>query len=202
MQAVARSASAEAPLPIDTLAQGPPYVKVRQSFGALRHHSVLSGVLICLEMEKTTQTPRIGTRQFEELVTREMGFRKGFQFEVEEIGFGFARLRLRFDPARTRPGRTVAGPVIFTLADSALFAAVLSVIGPEPRAVTTDMAIHFLRRPAEADMLAEARLMKLSGRLLVGNITLWSQDLDEPVAQATGSYAIPGRGTPGRASQM
>lgn len=96
----------------------------------------------------------------------------------------------------------MAGPVIFTLADGALLAAVLSVVGPEPRAVMTDMAIHFLRRPAEADMIAEARLLKLSGRLLVGNITLWSQDLDEPVAQATGSYAIPGRGTPERASQM
>jgi acyl-coenzyme A thioesterase PaaI-like protein len=147
-------------------------------------------------MPPSDPTPKIGTRQFERLVSREMDSRKGYPFRVEEIGFGFARLRLEVDRSRTRGGLALAGPVLYTLADSALFAAVLSVVGPEPRAFTTDMSIHFLRRPPGGDMIAEARLQKVSGQLLVGSISIWSRNVDEPVAQATGSYAVPERGCP------
>ena len=145
------------------------------------------------DIEGGQERPRIGSREFEDLVHREMGARKGFQFSVEEIGWGFARIRLRFHEHQLRPGGSIAGPVLFTLADSALFAAVLSVVGPDLRAVTTDMSIHFLRKPPAADVVAECRLLRYTGRLLVGQITLFSDRDPDPVAQATGTYAVPDR---------
>ncbi len=80
---------------------------------------------------------------------------------------------------------------MFTLADTALYAGVMSVAGRVPQAVTTDLAIRFLERPGKRDLLAEARMLKPRGRLAVGEVTLWSDGQDDPVAHATGTYAVP-----------
>ena len=47
---------------------------------------------------------------------------------------------------------------------------VLSAIGWVPLAVTTNLNINFLRKPAAQDLLAEARLLKLGKRLAVGEV--------------------------------
>lgn len=104
---------------------------------------------------------------------------------------GFVRLRLHFHLEQLRPGGTIAGPVMFTLADTALYAGVMSVVGLVPQAVTTDLAIRFLERPGKRDLLAEVRMLKPRGRLAVGEVTLWSEGQENPVAHATGTYAVP-----------
>ena len=60
-------------------------------------------------------------------------------------------------------------------------------------AVTTSLTINFLRRPAPADLLGKAKLMKLGKRLAVGEVALYSQGQAEMVAHATGTYSIPAR---------
>lgn len=114
-----------------------------------------------------------------------------FRFTVEEIFEGFARLRLFFDERHLRPGRTIAGPVMFTLADTALFAAVLSCIGVEKMVFTTDMNIHFLRKPQAVDLIAECRIIKQGRQLVFGDVLLFSDGDDRPVAHVTGTYALP-----------
>ncbi|MFO1226653.1 PaaI family thioesterase [Roseateles sp.] len=95
--------------------------------------------------------------------------------------------------AELRPGGTVSGPVMMALADVALYAAVLARVGLEPLAVTTNLAIHFLRKPrADARVLARCRLIKLGRRLAVGEVWVYSEGEDDPVAHATGTYALPG----------
>ena len=56
------------------------------------------------------------------------------------------------------------------LGDFAMYVAVLSAIGAQPLAVTTNLNINFLRKPDPADLLAEARLMKIGKRLAVGEV--------------------------------
>jgi acyl-coenzyme A thioesterase PaaI-like protein len=90
-----------------------------------------------------------------------------------------------------RPGGTVAGPALFALADVALYAAVLSRIGPVELAVTTSMTINFLRKPAPRPVIAEARLLQLGRRLAYGEVLLLSDGEADPVAHATGTYSIP-----------
>lgn len=114
-----------------------------------------------------------------------------FDFTVEHMEPGHVRMRLLFDAKQLRPGNTIAGPVMFTLADTALFALVMSVAGWQPMAATTDMNLHFLRRPEPRDMVAEARILRAGGRLVVGEIKIFSGEGDEPVAHATGTYALP-----------
>jgi acyl-coenzyme A thioesterase PaaI-like protein len=80
---------------------------------------------------------------------------------------------------------------MMALADFTMYLAVLSAIGWVPLAVTTNLAINFLRRPEPRDLLAEARLIKLGKRLAVGEIGVRSAGDDDLVAHATATYSIP-----------
>jgi uncharacterized protein (TIGR00369 family) len=93
-----------------------------------------------------------------------------------------------------RPGGTVSGPVMMTLADVALYIAILARIGIVPLAVTTNLSINFLRKPrADRRVVARCRLMKLGRTLAVGEVWIFSEGEEDPVAHATGTYAIPTR---------
>ena len=115
------------------------------------------------------------------------------QMVIEEVGPMRARLRMPIDHSHLRPGGTVAGPAMFTLADCAFYVATLAMIGREALAVTTSLSINFLRKPARRDLIGEARILKLGQRLSVGDVTLTSEGDDRPVAHATMTYAIPPR---------
>lgn len=81
-----------------------------------------------------------------------------------------------------------------TLADAAMYIVLLSAIGPVALAVTTNLSINFLRKaPANRDLLAEAKLLKLGKRLAVGEVLLFSEESDEPVAHVTSTYSIPNK---------
>jgi uncharacterized protein (TIGR00369 family) len=110
---------------------------------------------------------------------------------VEDIWYGGARLRQACRKEFIRPGGTISGPTMMALADVAMYIAVLAAIGPVPLAVTTSLTINFLRRPAAADLVAEAELMKLGKRLAVGQVEIRSGSEAEMVAHATSTYSIP-----------
>lgn len=114
-------------------------------------------------------------------------------FSVEAVGHGASRLRMAFDEKNVRPGGTLSGPSMFTLADLAFYVAVLGAIGPVGLAVTTNLNINFLRKPAQRDMIGECRMLKIGKRLAVGEATLFSDGEADPVAHATGTYSIPPR---------
>ncbi len=121
----------------------------------------------------------------------------GMGVVVETVVDGTVRLRLPYRDDFVRPGGTVTGPALFALADVALYAAVLSLIGRVELAVTTSVTVNFLRRPAPMAVVAEARILKLGKRLAYGEVLLWSEGEDKPVAHVTGTYSIPPRDLPG-----
>jgi uncharacterized protein (TIGR00369 family) len=110
---------------------------------------------------------------------------------ADSLKRGEARLVMPFGPGLSRPVNVVSGPALMTLADVALWAVVLSAIGPIEMAVTTSMTTNFLRKAEGCDIIAEARLLKLGRRLAVGAMEMVDAGSDEMVAYATGSYAIP-----------
>jgi uncharacterized protein (TIGR00369 family) len=117
----------------------------------------------------------------------------GRVFAVEAVGHGTCRMRMAFHERNVRPGGTLSGPSMFTLADLAFYVAVLGAIGPVGLAVTTNLNINFLRKPSQRAMIAECRMLKIGRRLAVGEATLFSEGEDDPVAHATGTYSIPPR---------
>jgi uncharacterized protein (TIGR00369 family) len=119
-------------------------------------------------------------------------FKAGSGLSIEEIWHGGAQVRQAYREDFIRPGGTISGPIMMALADFAMYVAVLAAIGPVPLAVTTNLSINFLRRPSAADLLAEAKLMKLGKRLAVGDVAIRSAGGMELVAHATSTYSIPG----------
>ena len=111
---------------------------------------------------------------------------------VESCANRRARLRLDVDHTHLIPGRTVSGPTMMLLADTAVFAAILSTIGAVVLAVTTNLNIIFLRKPEpHRDLFGDSWLMKVGQRLIVGEVIIYSEDDPEPVAHATCTYSIP-----------
>ncbi|MEQ9544538.1 MAG: PaaI family thioesterase [Marinobacter sp.] len=113
-------------------------------------------------------------------------------FVIERVGEKSATLRKKIDHRHLRPGGTVSGPLLMEMADAALYVAILGEIGLVALAVTTNLNINFLRKPSsDKDILAECTLIKVGKSLAIGEVSLYSDGLPEPVAHAVGTYAIP-----------
>ena len=118
-------------------------------------------------------------------------FYPGCGFTIERVDHADVSVRWIFDESGLRPGGTVSGPTMMELADFAMYVAVFSAVGRQPLAVTTNLSINFLRKPARADLIADARLMKVGRRLAVGEVTIRSEGTSEPVAHVTATYSLP-----------
>ena len=112
-------------------------------------------------------------------------------FAIEDLGPMCARVRMPFQEWRLRPGGTISGPSLMTLADTALWVALLAMIGREALSVTWHLDIDFLRKPAPADVIAHTTLHKVGKRLAVGDVLMYSDGEEMPCARASVTYAIP-----------
>ncbi|SEA42002.1 PaaI family thioesterase [Variovorax sp. YR216] len=111
---------------------------------------------------------------------------------VDAVGGMSATVRHEVGPDELRPGGTVSGPVLMAVADVALYVAILGEIGIVPLAVTTNLNINFLRKPpADRAIVGSCKLIKVGRSLAVGEVTLYSEGLPEPVAHVVGTYALP-----------
>jgi acyl-coenzyme A thioesterase PaaI-like protein len=111
---------------------------------------------------------------------------------VEAVGGRAATIRHEIGVHELRPGGTVAGPVLMAVADIALYVAILGEIGIVPLTVTTSLSINFMRKPAaDLAIVGVCKLMKLGKSLAVGEVSLYSEGVAEPVAHVVGTYSIP-----------
>ncbi len=113
-------------------------------------------------------------------------------FVIENLADMTATVRLPIDNKFIRPGGSVSGPTMFKLADISAWIAILSEKGPMAvDAVTATMTINFLARPAPADMICHAHLLRLGRRLAMADCRIFSDGNDKMVAHATCTYAMP-----------
>jgi len=115
----------------------------------------------------------------------------GYGFNVEELEFGRILVTMETGPDHLRPGGTVSGPTLFTMADCAAYLLVLAHIGKVSLAVTTSLNINFLDKPEPGILQAEATLLKLGKRLVVSGISIGTPARDGLFAHATATYSIP-----------
>lgn len=134
---------------------------------------------------------KMSAQQVEDLI--HLGFAaKRKMLMVEEVRPGYARTRLPYRDSMLRPGKVLSGPALFTAADLAMYALVLSHVGPELMAVTANFNINFLNKARPGDIIGEGRMLKLGRKLAVMEVLLYSSAEPEMlVAQVSGSYALP-----------
>jgi uncharacterized protein (TIGR00369 family) len=139
--------------------------------------------------------PKLSVKELEGLLSPEFPgmFNREDGYAIEKVWFGGSRIRKHFNPRSLRPGGTIAGTTLMTLADFAPYVAILASIGWIPLAVTTNLTVNFLKKPGQRDLFAEARLIKLGKRLAVAEVAIRSEGEDNLVAHATSTYSIPPR---------
>ena len=116
-------------------------------------------------------------------------------FGIDRMDADLLVMRLFNDERHLRPGGTVSGPAMFSLADVAAYVATMARIGRAALTVTTHCSIDFMRKPeAGRDLLAEARVLKLGRSLSVTDVLVFSEGGTSPVAHASLTYSIPPKG--------
>lgn len=121
--------------------------------------------------------------------------REAFGYELpwifEQFDDDGVTIRQSVDESDLRAGDTVSGPTLMTLADAAAYLVVLSRIGPEALAVTSNLNMNFLRRPRRADLVCSAKILKRGRTLILTEVLIYSADQrDKPVAQSTVTYSL------------
>jgi uncharacterized protein (TIGR00369 family) len=116
----------------------------------------------------------------------------GRAMRIEAAGVRHARVRLKKLQRHLRPGGTVSGPTMFTLADFSVYVAIIATLGEAGiEAVTTNMNINFLAKPEPRDLIACVRLLRVGRRLAVGETELFLDGAPNLVAHAIATYALP-----------
>ncbi|MCV6602652.1 MAG: PaaI family thioesterase, partial [Cohaesibacter sp.] len=69
------------------------------------------------------------------------------------------QMRLKADHRHLRPGGTISGPSMMSLADLAAYVIILAEIGPVALAVTTSLNINFLNKPGPGDLLGHCKIL-------------------------------------------
>jgi uncharacterized protein (TIGR00369 family) len=136
--------------------------------------------------------PRITAEGFNRAITAYPWFGQWIGIEASEITARGAKVRLAIRPELLRHGGTVAGPVVMAMADVAMYAAIMGAVANGERAVTSDMTLHFMRRPAGAVLTAEARILRRGKRSVVCAVDVFVDGQGESVCHVVGSYALPG----------
>lgn len=110
-------------------------------------------------------------------------------YVATEVTPGRCVVRLNARQRHLRPGNTVSGPALFTLADIGGYVLVLSHAGPDALSVTTNININFMRKAEAGPIDGHCRILKLGRNLMVFDIEMVAAG--QVVAHATGTYSIP-----------
>jgi uncharacterized protein (TIGR00369 family) len=134
----------------------------------------------------------LSAQQVQALIREGVPMAEDIDLRIERLDAQQALARVPFNARLVRPGGTLSGPTIMALADAAMYAVVLGALGRVEMAVTANLNINFLSKPAPVDLLASARILRLSRRQAVCEVQLYSSGTPEDlVAHVTGTYALP-----------
>jgi uncharacterized protein (TIGR00369 family) len=109
---------------------------------------------------------------------------------IESIGSHSAVLRMPFSDRLCRDNGIVCGQALMSLADTAMVFAVSSAAGDYLQMTTVDQTIHFMKPAMRADLLAEARVVRLGRTMAYGSISIATEGDARPVAMAQTAYAL------------
>ena len=132
---------------------------------------------------------KISPDSFNALIAEELPSTADSGVYLRSIEPGKAEMVLPYSERLLRPGGTIAGPFMMMLADVCMYAVVLSLLGEVKLAVTTNLNINFLRKPANTELVAVGTIIKMGKRLAVIEVSIYSDE--DIVAHTTGTYSIP-----------
>lgn len=112
-------------------------------------------------------TPEIKMNAEELSIFMEAAFGRPMTWDIEQVDSNGVTVRQRVGTDSLRPGGTISGPTLMALTDGVAYLVVLSRIGPEALAVTSNLNINFLRRPRPGDLVVFGKTLKMGRSLAV-----------------------------------
>lgn len=145
-----------------------------------------------MQINKGAIVAELTAQQVQALIRDGLPMAEDLDLRIDQLDSNGVLARVPFHARLVRPGGTLSGPTIMALADAAMYAVVLGRLGRVEMAVTANLNINFLVKPLPVDLIAHARILRLSRRQAVCEVELYSQgNADELVAHVTGTYALP-----------
>jgi uncharacterized protein (TIGR00369 family) len=118
---------------------------------------------------------------------------RGMRYEVLALEPEALDMRLEADESHLRPGGTISGPTMMELVDCAIYVLLLAHHKEQARlAVTTNLAISFLRKPKPGPLVAKVRLIKHGRTLSVARTDIVSEADGRLVASSEATYFMGG----------
>jgi uncharacterized protein (TIGR00369 family) len=102
-----------------------------------------------------------------------------------------ARLRMPFSERLCRDNGVVCGQALMAFADTAMVIAMVAANNDYRPMTTVDQTTHFMRAVTSADVLAEARVVRLGRTMSFGRVTLSGATDGKPVAMISSVFAMP-----------
>lgn len=88
-------------------------------------------------------------------------------------------------------GNAVSGPAIMKMADTAFYIVLLGELGFDTALAASSLNFAFLRKPpGGVNLRGHCKLLKVGRRLIVAELTLYSEGDRNPVAHALGTYTL------------
>ncbi|MEE2786259.1 MAG: PaaI family thioesterase [Myxococcota bacterium] len=109
---------------------------------------------------------------------------------VESLSEDHVTVVLPYAVGSLRPGGTIAGPALMALADTVAYVAILNHDVDALGALTTQLNINFLTRPAPGDLKGYGQPLKLGRRLAVVRVCI-EDERGVLVAEASVTYSMP-----------
>ncbi len=101
-------------------------------------------------------------------VLSESAFAKVYNFKLRSIAVDECALTVPFQTALERPGGIIAGTIYMTVADVAMWLAIMTRLGKDASTVTSEMTTAFLNSARQEDVWCSAKVLKFGKTRIYG----------------------------------
>jgi uncharacterized protein (TIGR00369 family) len=112
-----------------------------------------------------------------------------FGIRIEDVGKGWARLAVAYQPQMTNANGVAHGAIAFALSDSAVGTALAGLLAPGERISTVEMKINYIRPFKGGKITAEARIAHRGVQTAVGEAEVFDAK-GQLMAKTLATYAI------------
>jgi len=125
------------------------------------------------------------------------------KLQAEHVSAELVRVRLPYSDHVARPGGVVIGQAMMAMADTIMVLAICEKLGRFATLATISLTTNFLRAAVRQDVIAVAHAVKVGRTTAFGEVDLFVDGSDDPIAQALSTFAVlpDGAGAFNRADQ-
>lgn len=126
--------------------------------------------------------------EIQQLIKDTIPFSSGLKFSVNKVDGETSHLTFHANEKWTRAGGSISGPFLMTLADAAMYSALLYHGEQHKMRFTSNLNIHFLRRSTSSIFHAVCEIVKLGKRLAVMEVKIEDGE-GERISFVSGTYS-------------